>query len=113
LLAYGVIFLLAIVVFQLIVTVTSYIRPLPETISDLKPFLNLTTKDGNTSILTLIKSNNDAIASLNRGIVDIVKTIITLLGGALSAIIGFYFGNKAATDVRYSQTGSTPSTSTP
>jgi hypothetical protein len=59
---------LAIVVFQLIVTISSYIRPLPETMNAMKPFLNSTTNQGNMSVLTLIKSNNDAIASLNSGI---------------------------------------------
>ena len=28
----------------------------------------------------------------------IIKDVATILGGAVSAIIGFYFGNKAATD---------------
>src|SRR6476619_952663 len=55
LIVYGIIFLLAIIVFQLIANITSNIRSLSNAKSDLKTFLNSTKNQVNISTLTLIK----------------------------------------------------------
>jgi cytoskeletal protein RodZ len=61
LMAFGIIIILAILVFHVLVTVTYNVVPL----------------------------------TTNKDLVDVIKNLSTVLGGAVSAIIGFYFGQRS------------------
>lgn len=66
LLAFGILLALGILVFHVLITLT-----------------------------TNIQSPNPSVQDINKSLIDLVKNISTVLGGAVSAIIGFYFGQRA------------------
>jgi hypothetical protein len=70
LMTFAIIILLAIVVFDIITTITHNIQ-----------------------------STNPTAVEINKQLVTTVTSIGTVLGGAVSSIIGFYFGSRAATGV--------------
>jgi hypothetical protein len=78
LLAYGIILIIAILSFHVIITVTN----------------NMQNPDPN-------------VQEVNRSFVEITENMTTLFGGAVSAIIGFYFGQKAV-ESRRKNGGPTP-----
>ena len=80
LLAYGIIILVGIVILDLLFVVTSYIQPFPDTVKSLAPYFGASPQKGNTSMMALIKANTDAIATLNTSLIDVIKTVVTLLG---------------------------------
>ncbi len=104
LMAFGIILVLGAAVFQ-VLTITTNIKPLPTNLSSLDAqliFLNATSAQ-NTSqavemgkMIEIINKNNEAIIEINKALVEVLKTVLTIFGGAVSAIIGFYFGQRAA-----------------
>ena len=104
LMTFGVILLVGSVVFYILgILSSSVIQPLPTTINSLAN-LTRTISESNLSsdsaqqIIQLATRNSEALIGFNNNMIEIIKNIAIVLGGAVSAIIGFYFGNKAATD---------------
>ncbi len=97
LMAFGIILLLSAAVFNIVTTVTSNLRPLPTNLSSigLSSTQNSSQAAGMDKITEIIAKNNDAIIETNVAIIEALKTVLTILGGAISAIIGFYFGQKS------------------
>ncbi len=64
----------------------------------------------NTSsqIMEILENNNNAQITLNTSLTEIIKTVATVLAGAVTTIIGFYFGNKAATEAKTEDKGPEP-----
>ncbi len=97
LMAFGIILLLSAAVFIIVTTVTSNLRPLPTNLSSigLSSAQNSSQAAGADKVIEIIAKNNDAIIETNAAIIEAFKTVLTILGGAISAIIGFYFGQKS------------------
>jgi hypothetical protein len=56
----------------------------------------------NTIVTTPVTSANNSTLTYaettSASLIDVVKTIVTILSGAVTAMIGFYFGSKAASE---------------
>ena len=57
------------------------------------------------TITNNIQSNNPAVIRINSSFVEITENMTTLFGGAVSAIIGFYFGQRSIDNRRKLVTG--------
>lgn len=102
LMTFGVILLVSAVVFYILgILASSIVQSLPRTIdsmADLTRTINSSNlPDGAAEqMVQMTTQNSAALLEFNSSMLEIVKNIAIVLGGAVSAIIGFYFGNKAA-----------------
>jgi hypothetical protein len=102
LMTFGVILLIASMLMYVLGILSTYMQPLNETLNSFKDYMkitNQTTNNNQTAIINnLIVSHADSMNAMSTTMLGIIKDVATILGGAVSAIVGFYFGNKAATD---------------
>jgi hypothetical protein len=99
LMAFGIILVVGAAAFQILAIITTNLETLPTNFSSLDAKLissNITSQETD-KIIDMVSKNNEAIIDVNTSFVDAIKTILTTLGGAISAIIGFYFGQKSVT----------------
>lgn len=102
LMTFGIILVVGAAAFQILTITTTSLGTLPTNFSSLgSQLISLNTTSNTTSqvemdkMIDIVSKNNQAIIDTNKDFVDIIKTIMTTLGGAISAIIGFYFGQKS------------------
>ena len=114
LMTFGIILLIGSITLGLLGMVTSSIlTPLPDTINSMSKLASQMKTEGispNTSsqIMEILENNNNAQITLNTSLTEIIKTVATVLAGAVTTIIGFYFGNKAATETKTEDKGPGP-----
>ena len=106
LMTFGIILLIGSIVLSLLGMVTSSVlTPLPNTVDSLSKLASQMKTEGippNTSsqIMEILENNNNAQITLNTSLIEIIKTVATVLAGAVTTIVGFYFGTKAPTDAK-------------
>lgn len=102
LMTFGVILLVSAVVFYILgILTSSVVQSLPRAIDSMADLIrtinasDLPDAAAEQMVQTTTR-NTDALLDFNSSMLEIIKNIAIVLGGAVSAIIGFYFGNKAA-----------------
>ncbi len=108
--AYSIILVLGAATFLIITLTNRNLEALPTNFSSLDPnLISLNATSNTTSLgemdkmIDIISKNNEAVIDSTKTLMDATKSVLTILGGAVSAIIGFYFGQRA-TESRASET---------
>ena len=100
--AYSIILVLGAATFLIITLANRNLETLPTNFSSLDPkLISLNVTSNTTSLgeidkmIDIISKNNEAVIDSTKTLMDATKSVLTTLGGAVSAIIGFYFGQRA------------------
>jgi hypothetical protein len=104
LMTFGVILLIGAMLLYVLGILGNYVQPLSVTMDSAERYIaslpenNPTTINQSAIITNLLVSHGSSINVMSGTMLNIIRDVATILGGAVSAIVGFYFGNKAATD---------------
>lgn len=99
LMTFAIILVIGGALFFMLETLSMYLLPSPSSFGSLYAFCTTCTNSSNTAnmtqILDILKSHQQTADEISKSLTEIIKSIATVLGGAVSAIVGFYFGSRA------------------